>query len=170
MLKALFYQLKIFKNHTNSDDEALKQWVLKIDSSKYFDKQDVSVIKAKTAIQDILNGNKPKESDLYAYINLRKKYKDVFNENNKELENPSQKDVLSMDSLSLDEVKETIDDRKKSLFTKYYKSILEIYRSSENGNIIRPTSGGLYKSKTPTNDFIDDQVDVYNPFDDTGVD
>lgn len=105
-----------------------------------------------------------------AYLDLRKKYKTVFQENNSELENPTVDDVLSMDSISLDEVDQTINDRKKTLFRKYYHSILEIYRSSNQGVIVTPTSGGLYKSKTPTNDFIDDQVDIYSPFDDTGVD
>jgi len=47
---------------------------------------------------------------------------------------------------------------------------LKIYRSSERGVIVRPTSGGLSKPNTPTNDFIDDQIDIHNPFDDLGVD
>jgi hypothetical protein len=105
-----------------------------------------------------------------AYRDLRKKYKDFFKENNKELENPSSEDVLNMDLISLDEVNETIDDRKKILFRKYHDSILEIYRSSERGIIVRPTSGGLYKSRTPTSDFIDDQPQDFNPFDDVGID
>jgi hypothetical protein len=75
-----------------------------------------------------------------------------------------------MDSMSLGEVDETIDDRKKTLFRKYSNSIFEIYRSSERGVIVRPTSGGLSKPNTPTNDFIDDQIDIHNPFDDLGVD
>ena len=32
---------------------------------------------------------------------------------------------------------------------------MEIYTSSHNGVIVIPTSGGLYKSRTPTSDFID---------------
>jgi len=75
-----------------------------------------------------------------------------------------------MDSMSLEEVDETINDRKKTLFRKYYGSIIEIYRSSERGVIVRPTSGGLIKPNTPTNDFIDDQIDIHNPFDDLGID
>jgi len=170
MLKSLFYQLKIFKNHTNSDDEALKQWVLKVDTIKNYNKDTCLINKAQRAVDDLNKGNKPEESDLKAYLGLRKKYKAVFDENNKELENPSQKDILNMDSISLNEVEETINDRKKSLFRRYYTSILDIYRSSHNGKIVRPTSSGLDKPHTPTNDFIDNQVDVYNPFDDTGVD
>lgn len=170
MIKALFYKNKILKNHTNTEDEALKQWVLKIDTNKQYDLDNDLIIKAKAAIQDSLKGIKPKESEYKAYLDLRKKYKPVFDQNNCELENPSTEDVLSMDSISLDEVKETIQDRKKTLFNRYFHSISEIYRSSYLGTIVTPTSGGLSKSKTPTNDFIDDQVDVYNPFDDTGVD
>lgn len=170
MIKAIFYNYKIKKNHTYTDDEAMKQWVLKIDKNKNYDKDKDLINKAKLAIDEMLKGNKPKDSDLSAYLTLRKKYQVLFKENNSELENPSADDVISMDSISLNEVKETIDDSKKTLLTKYYNSILEIYRSSDNGVIVRPTSGGLYKSKTPTNDFIDDQTDFYNPFDDTGLD
>lgn len=171
MLKALFYKYKIFKNHTDSQDEALKQWVLKIDTAKTYDKDNDSILKAQSAVKDLLNGVNPKPADLKAYLDLKKKYKPAFDQNSSELENPSQEDILNMDSLSLDEVKETIDDRKKTLFSRYFRSIVEIYRSSAGGEIIRPTSGGLLKkTPTPTNDFIDDQVDVYNPFDDTGVD
>jgi hypothetical protein len=170
MLKSLFYQLKIYKNYSNSEDEALKQWVLKVDTSKSYDKDTGLITKAKLAVDDLNKGNIPNEVNLKAYLALRKKYKPVFDENNKELENPTQKDILSMDSLSLDEVQETIDDRKKSLFKRYYTSIIDIYRSSYQGKLIRPTSSGLDKPLTPTNDFIDDQVDVYSPFDDTGVD
>lgn len=170
MIKAIFYNYKIKKNHTYTDDEAMKQWVLKIDKNKNYDKDKDLINKAKLAIDEMLKGNKPKDSDLSAYLTLRKKYQVLFKENNSELENPSADDVISMDSISLNEVKETIDDSKQTLLTKYYNSILEIYRSSDNGVIVRPTSGGLYKSKTPTNDFIDDQTDFYNPFDDTGLD
>ena len=52
------------------------------------------------------------------------------------------------------------------LFYAYRNAILEIYRSSEQGNIVRPTSGGLLKSNTPTSDFIDGLPEFYNPLDD----
>jgi hypothetical protein len=104
------------------------------------------------------------------YDKFRKKYKEVFKENRKELENPNYLDVVTMDSLSLDEINETIKDRKNILFKKYHESMLEIFAASEKGVIVRPTSGGLYKPATPTNDFIDDQPQDFNPFDDTGID
>ena len=63
-----------------------------------------------------------------------------------------------------------MDDRKKILFRKYYNSILEIYRSSQNGVITTLTSGGLRKSTTPTSYYIDNIPDTYNPMDDLGVD
>ena len=170
MLKSIFYKTKILVGHISSDDEALKQWILKVDTEKLYDKDKDSIDKAKAAIDDLNNGIKPKESFMKAYLDLRKKYNSTFKENNAELDQPSVQDVLNMDALSLDEVKETIDDRKKKLFTKYYNSIIEIYRSSFRGEIVTPTSGGLGKPHTPTNDYIDDQVEVFNPFDDTGTD
>jgi hypothetical protein len=72
--------------------------------------------------------------------------------------------------ISLDEINDTIDNRKKILIRKYHQSIIEIYESSNRGVIVTPTSGGLYKSRTPTNDFIDNQVQEYNPFQDLGED
>ena len=71
---------------------------------------------------------------------------------------------------TLDEINETKDDRKKILFRKYSNSILETYRSSQNGVITSPTSGGLRRSTTPTSDYIDNLPDTYNPMDDLGVD
>jgi len=103
-----------------------------------------------------------------SYLNLRKKYK-LFRLNNQDLINPSAKDVLSMDSLTFDEVDEMIGDSHRILNNRYYNSIMEIFRSSRNGEIVSPTSGGL-RRPTPTNDFIDNQVDsYYNPAD-TDVD
>lgn len=75
-----------------------------------------------------------------------------------------------MDSLSLDEVDEMVDNSSQTLATRYYNSIIELYRGSLHGTIVRRTSGGL-RRPTPTNDFIDHEVDsTYNPFDDLGVD
>jgi hypothetical protein len=48
--------------------------------------------------------------------------------------------------------------------------MIEIYRSLRKGVIVTPTSGGLYNSRTPTNDFIDNQVQEYNPFVDINID
>jgi hypothetical protein len=170
ILKAIFLKKKINTVNTLAEEEAMKQWILKVEMYKIYEKDKQLIIKAKSAISDWLNGNKPDKSDLNAYLILRKKYKFIFNENNRDLDKPSTDDVFTMDSMSLEEVDETVDDRKKTLFRKYCSSIFEIYRSSERGVIVRPTSGGLNKPNTPTNDFIDDQIDIYNPFDDLGVD
>lgn len=170
MLKALFLKKKINSINTFAEDEAMRQWLLKVEMNKIYDKDRQLIEKARCAIDDWLSGKNPNKSDLNAYLVLRKKYKDIFNENNKSLEDPSANDVFTMDSMSLEEVDEIIDDRKRNLFRKYYTSIIEVFRSSERGIIIRPTSGGLSKPNTPTNDFIDDQIDIHNPFDDLGVD
>lgn len=166
MIKSIFYKNKILKTWKTADDEALKQWVLKQDMNKILDKDRDLIEKSKIAIEDWNNGIKAKESDLKAYMDLRKKYKNQFKENNSQLENPTADDVINMDSISLDEINESMIDRKKILQTKYYQSIMEIYSSSFRGEIVRPTSGGLYKSKTPTSDFIDNQPELFNPFDD----
>jgi hypothetical protein len=131
-----------------------------------YDKDKDAIIKAKEAVNDLLEGKKPEESNMLAYINLRKKYKTHFKENNQELENPSSEDVLTMDNISLEEIDEVIVDRKKILNRSYYQSMLEIFRSERGGTIVRPTSGGLYRSKTPTSDFIDDLPQDFNPLDD----
>jgi hypothetical protein len=131
-----------------------------------YDKDKDAIIKAKEAVNDLLEGKKPEESNMLAYINLRKKYKTHFKENNQELENPSSEDVLTMDNISLEEIDEVIVDRKKILNRSYYQSMLEIFRSEKGGTIVRPTSGGLYRSNTPTSDFIDDLPQDFNPLDD----
>jgi len=169
-LKYIFYKNKILKTWDTADDEALKQWVIKKDITKELDKDNDLLIKARTAIIALINKENPKESDLKAYIDLRKKFKDIFKENNNELVNPSSEDVQNMDLMSLNEIDEIIEDRKGILSRRYFESISEIYSSSYRGLIVRPTSGGLYKSKTPTNDFIDNQPQEFNPFDDMGVD
>lgn len=69
-----------------------------------------------------------------------------------------------MYSITLDETGETVKDRKNLLFNKYFSSISEIYSSSEKGEIVRPSSGGLIKTEAPTvipsstltSDFVDD--------------
>lgn len=60
-----------------------------------------------------------------------------------------------MDLMSLNEVDKIIEYRKGILSRRYFESILEIYSSSYWGVIVKPTSGGLHKSKTPTNNLID---------------
>lgn len=170
MIKAIFLKKKINTVNTSTEEEAMRQWMLKVEMYRKYDNDKELIIKAKSAITDWLKGIKPNKSDLNAYLVLRKKYKFIFNENNSALDKPSVNDVFTMDSMSLEEVDETINDRKKTLFRKYYGSIIEIYRSSERGVIVRPTSGGLIKPNTPTNDFIDDQIDIHNPFDDLGID
>jgi hypothetical protein len=170
LVKFIFYKQKIQKNWTTSDDEALKQWVLKQDINKSLDKDIHLLEKAKTAINDMLEGNVANSSDMEAYLNIRKRYKYVIKQNTSELYNPTMEDVLVMDSLTIDEINETMVDRKETLFKRYYRSIQEIYSSSQNGIITSPTSGGLRKSETPTNDFIDDLPSAYNPMDDLGVD
>ena len=166
MIKVLFYKNKILKNWSTTDEESLKQWVLKTDTTKMYDKDKDAIIKAKEAVNDLLEGKKPEESNMLAYINLRKKYKTHFKENNQELENPSSEDVLTMDNISLEEIDEVIVDRKMILNRSYYQSMLEIFRSEKGGTIVRPTSGGLYRSNTPTSDFIDDLPQDFNPLDD----
>lgn len=170
MIKSIFYNKKILKNWNTVDEEALKQWVLKEDIDKSLDKDKDLISKAKAGIEDTLNGDKAKESDLLAYLVLRKKYKNIFRENNRQLENPTIEDVYIMDSLSLDEINDTVVDRKNSVFNKYFLAISEIFLTSKHGVLDKPISNGLYKSNTPTNDFIDNMPDLYNPMDDLGID
>jgi hypothetical protein len=137
--------------------------------SKGLEKDEKSIPKARKVLDALIEGEKPQEKDYMAYLNLRKKYED-FSRNARQLENPKPEDLYEMDSLTLDEVYDTIQDRKKILQKNYHSSISEIYESSKEGKIVKPTSGGLFKSTTPTNDFIDNIPDIYNPFDDLGVD
>jgi len=152
----------------NTETEVFTQWVLKIEIQKYLDKDRELLEKSRRALDALLNNQTPDADDMNSYLNLRKKYK-LFRLNNQDLINPSAKDVLSMDSLTFDEVDEMIGDSHRILNNRYYNSIMEIFRSSRNGEIVSPTSGGL-RRPTPTNDFIDNQVDsYYNPAD-TDVD
>ena len=50
MIKALFYKNKILKNLSTTDEESLKQWVIKIDT-----KDKDAIIKAKKAVNNLLN-------------------------------------------------------------------------------------------------------------------
>lgn len=135
-----------------------------------YEKDVEAINKAKLAVEDLLSGKNPDEANILAYLNLRKKYKTLFKENNQELEKPSSEDVLAMDNITLDEIDEIIIDRKKILNRAYYSAITEIFRSEVGGTIVRPTSGGLYRPKTPTStptsDFIDDLPQDYNPIED----
>lgn len=170
MLKALFLKLKLNTVSTKTEEEVFTQWLLKLEMEKNLTKDKDLVEKAKRAVNQTLSGIKPEASDMSAYLEVRKKFKYLFNENNSGLVNPTATDVFTMDSLSLDEVDEMVDNSSQSLATKYYNSIIELYRSSVYGTIVRRTSGGL-RRPTPTNDFIDDEVDsTHNPFDDLGVD
>jgi len=125
MLKALFLKKNFNSVNTLAEDEAMRQWILKVEMNKIYDKDRQLIEKAKCAIDDWLRGKNPNKSDLNAYLFLRKKYKDIFNENNKSLEDPSANDVFTMDSMSLEEVDEIIDDRKINLIRKYYSSIID---------------------------------------------
>lgn len=59
-----------------------------------------------------------------------------------------------------------IDDSQKTLDTKYYHSMVELFSSSRFGQIVWPISGGL-RRPTSTNDYIDNEVDsTFNPADD----
>ena len=165
-IKQIFFKNNVNKKWDTAHEEALKQWVLKHELTKDIDKESVSIEKAKAAIEAMLNGNPPEGSDAKAFVKLHKKYTNDFYNNKKDLENPTREDSLNMSSITLDEIGETVDDRKRMLFYAYRNAILEIYRSSEQGNIVRPTSGGLLKSNTPTNDFIDGLPEFYNPLDD----
>ena len=165
-IKEIFLKNNIFKKWDTADEEALKQWVLKHELTKNIDKESVSIEKAKAAIEAMLNGNPPEGSDAKAFVKLHKKYKNDFYNNKKQLESPTREDSLNMSSITLDEIGETVDDKKRIIFYAYRNAILEIYRSSEQGNIITPTSGGLFKSNTPTSDFVDGMPEFYNPLDD----
>lgn len=148
----------------NTETEVFTQWVLKLEIQKYLNKDRELIEKSRRALDALLNNQTPDADDMNSYLNLRKKYK-LFRLNNQDLINPSAKDVLSMDSLTFDEVDEMVEDSHRILNNRYYNSIVEIFRSSRNGEIISPTSGGL-RRPTPTNDFIDNQVDsYYNPVD-----
>ena len=169
-LKHIFYKKKILKTWETSHEETFKQWVIKTDIKKNFEIDMNSIEKAKIGLSKLINEENPKESEIKAFMDLRKKYKSLFKENNQELINPTSKDIQTMDLMSLDEVKEIITEEDRLLLQKYYHSVMEILLSSRNGVIVTPTSGGLYNSRTPTSDFIDDQVQEYNPFDDTNID
>lgn len=190
LLKVIFIKKKISTVHHLAEDEALKQWIIKKETEKAFDKDQELLDKARNALDDLLNDRNPKPTELNAYMKVRIRYREIFNTNNEELVNPTSKDVHTMDSVTLDEAEEMIDNSRKDLFTKYHRSIIEIFRSSRGGVITRPTSGGLVRppaggpsstptppaivtssSTTPTNDFIDNHVEsLHNPFEDLGVD
>jgi len=196
LLKVIFIKKKINTVHHLAEDEALKQWIIKKETEKAFDKDQELLDKARNALDDLLNDRIPKPTELNAYMKVRIRYREIFNTNNEELVHPTSKDVHTMDSVTLDEAEEMIDNSRKDLFTKYHRSIIEIFRSSRDGVITRPTSGGLVRppagdpapavapsssttptavapssSTTPTNDFIDDHVEsLHNPFEDLGVD
>lgn len=161
-----FFKHKITSKVTNdTETEIFTQWILKLEIQKYLNKDRELIEKSKRALDALINNQTPDADDMNCYLNLRKKYK-IFRINNQDLINPSAKDVLSMDSLTFDEVDEMIDDSRKILNNRYYHSIIEVFRSSRNGEIVSPTSGGL-RRPTPTNDFIDNEVDSYfNPADD----
>ena len=169
-IKHLFYKKNIHKNWETSHEETFKQWVIKTDIKKDFEVDKNSIEKAKNALTKLINEENPRASEIEAYMDLRKKYKSLFKQNNNELEQPSSRDVQDMDLISLDEIKEIVNESDRLLFQKYYLSVIEIYQSSRNGVIVVPTLGGLYSSRTPTSDYIDDQVQDHNPFDDTNVD
>lgn len=139
IIKWFFYKKNIQKNWITSDDEAMKQWVIKQDISKILNKDIGSLEKAQTAINDMLKGKIAKSSDYSAFLEIRKKYNSIFKENANELYNPTMRDIHMMNSISIDEINETMDDRKRILFRNYYNSIVVIYRSSQNGLITTPT-------------------------------
>jgi len=97
-----------------SDQEALKQWVIKQDAEKDLDKDACLLDKASNALDDLLNKKKPNNYEHNTYLQLRKKYKGVFKANNSQLENPTIEDALTMDSISVGEIKEAIDDKKST--------------------------------------------------------
>jgi hypothetical protein len=71
-----------------------------------------------------------------------------------------------MDSISLNKVNEMIDDNHKPLKKKFFFQWVEVLRSSCYDQIVWPTSDGL-RRPTPTNDYIDNEVDSsFNPSDD----
>lgn len=78
----------------------LKQWVIKKDIAKELGKDNHLLVKARTVITALISGENSKESNFLAYIDLRKKYKDIFKGNNNELVNPSSEDVQNMDLMS----------------------------------------------------------------------
>lgn len=164
-LKSFFKHKLTNRVSIDTETEVFKQWVLKLEIQKYLNKDRELLEKSRRALDALINNQKPDSDDMNSYLNLRKKYK-LFRLNNQDLINPSAKDVLSMDSLTFDEVDEMIGDSHRILNNRYYNSIVEIFRSSRNGEIISPTSGGL-RRPTPTNDYIDNEVDsYYNPADD----
>jgi hypothetical protein len=84
MLKALFLKKKINTVNTSVEDEALRQWIIKLDMIEMLDKE--SIKKAKHAMNDLSNGDTADKVDFKASI-----------------------DVYTMDSLSLDELDEMVD-------------------------------------------------------------
>jgi hypothetical protein len=52
MLKAIFLKKKINTVNTLAEEEAMRQWILKIEMDKMYDKDKELIIKAKSAITD----------------------------------------------------------------------------------------------------------------------
>ena len=165
-IRRIFYNSKILKPSYKTDEEMLRQWVLRTDYIKETNQDFDSLNKAKAVILKLLNREIINEGDYMVLHKMWKKYRQDFKSNRKELENPIWSDVLTMDSLTLDELNETIQDKKNICFRQYYHAFWEIARASEDGVVVRPTSGGLYKSNTPTTDFVENQPQDYNPMDD----
>jgi len=68
IIKWFFYKKNIQKNWITSDDEAMKQWVIKQDISKILNKDIGSLEKAQIAINDMLEGKIAKSSDYSAFL------------------------------------------------------------------------------------------------------
>ena len=71
------YKKNIQKNWITSDDEAMKQWVIKQDITKSYNKDIHLLEKAQAAINDMLEGKVAKNSYMSAYLEVRKKYNSI---------------------------------------------------------------------------------------------
>jgi len=156
MLKNIFYNKVINKPSNNVREEANKLWVLKTDINKNLIQEEKLVDKAHKAIDDLLEDKTTNPSEMGAYLSIRKKNKNLFSQNNKELENPTMREQLEMEKLTLSEVSDSVKDTKDLLHQRYIRAFRGLFTPNA--------------TNTPTNDFIDNLPQTHDPFDDLGVD
>jgi hypothetical protein len=157
--KQIFFQNKIKVPRPTLGEEIIRRWVIKTEETRDLRKEIEKIDKANSGLDAVTSGEKLIGSDGKAYYDLRTKYKDIFNSNNSELENPTATDVLEMDKVTLNEIKEMTEESLRIETAKHFQKVK---------NLVDMTL--KRKRSTPTNDFIDELPQDHNPLDDIGDD
>ena len=157
--KQIFFQNKIKVPRPTLGEEIIRRWVIKTEETRDLRKEIEKIDKANSGLDAVTSGEKLIGSDGKAYYDLRTKYKDIFNSNNSELENPTATDVLEMDKVTLNEIKEMTEESLRIETAKHFQKVKNLVDM-----ILKR------KRSTPTNDFIDELPQDHNPLDDIGDD